>query len=265
MVKVVILCGGQGTRLREETEYKPKPLVEVGGLPIVWHIMKHYSYYNYNDFILCLGYKGTMIKEFFMHYEWDAFDFTMHLKNKERTYHHTHDLEDWNITFANTGEKTLTAGRVKQIERHIPKEDDFFLLTYGDGVSDINLNKLVEFHKKMGKIVTLTGVHPTSKYGIVKINHGLEVLDFAEKPPLDDFISGGFMVVDRKFFNYIKEDGMFESTVLPLLAKENQVALFPHEGFWFAMDTYKDYQDLNTMWSGGNAPWRTWEFHPRRV
>jgi glucose-1-phosphate cytidylyltransferase len=263
MVKVVILCGGQGTRLREETEFKPKPLVEVGGMPILWHIMKHYSHYGFNDFVLCLGYKGRMIKEYFMDYDWDSFDFTMNLKEKERHYHLSHEIEDWTITFANTGERTMTAGRVKAIQKYIPEKDDFFLLTYGDGVSDVDIRKLIEFHRKMGKMVTITGIHPTSKYGIVKLNNGLEVLDFAEKPPMDDFISGGFLVVDKRFFQHINEDGMFESTVLPQLAKENQVALYPHEGFWFAMDTYKDYQDLNALWENG-APWRTWEHHQRR-
>ena len=258
MVKVVILCGGQGTRMREETEFRPKPLVEVGGLPILWHIMKHYSFYGHNEFVLCLGYKGRMIKEFFMDYEWDAFDFTMNLRDKQHHYHRTHDLEGWTITFANTGEKSLTATRIKAIEKYIPKEDQFFLLTYGDGGADIDLKKLVEFHKRSGKLVTLTGAHPMGKFGVLDINNKYEVVDFAEKPPSDDFINGGYMVIDRKVFDLITHDGAFEVDILPMLARKGELALYPHTGFWHSMDTYKDYQDLNALWEKG-APWRIWK------
>jgi len=261
--KVVILCGGQGTRLKEETEFKPKALVEIGGIPIVWHIMKSYASYGYKDFVLCLGYKGRMIKEFFFHFQWDISDFTINLKDGKKTYHDDH-AEDWNITLADTGQETLTAGRVKAIEKYIPKDDDFFLLTYGDGVSDIDIEKLVAFHKEKGKLVTITGVHPTNKYGLINMSDKLEVLDFAEKPPMRDFINGGFMVVNRTFFDRINEDCMFESKILPQLAKENQVALYPHEGFWHSMDTFKDYEDLNKLWDA-KAPWKTWEHHPRRA
>jgi glucose-1-phosphate cytidylyltransferase len=262
--KVVILCGGQGTRLREETEFKPKPLVEIGGLPILWHIMKHYSTSGHNDFVLCLGYKGRMIKEFFMDYEWDAFDFSMNLRQKSHMYHRTHEIEDWNITFANTGEKTLTAGRIKAIEKYIPIDHKYFLLTYGDGVANVDINALIAFHEAQRKLVTITGVHPMGKYGILDVNAKSEITNFAEKPPSDDFINGGFMVVDRRVFQTILHDGPFEVDILPALAKEGQLALFPHNGFWHAMDTYKDYQDLNAMWEKG-APWKTWEHHPKRM
>ncbi len=263
--KVVILCGGEGTRLREETEFKPKPLVEIGGMPIVWHIMKHFSEFGFTDFILCLGYKGRLIKEYFMEYEWDSFDFTVNTKTKEKSYHKDREIENWNITFANTGLKTLTSGRVKAIEKYIPEEDDYFLLTYGDGVSDINIDELIKTHKEMGKTVTITGVHPTSKYGIINLrngdaqnkNKGLEVLDFAEKPAMKGYINGGFMVVSKSFFKHITEDCMFESRILPKLAKINQVALYPHEGFWHCMDTFKDYKDLNAMWKD-NPKWKMW-------
>lgn len=254
--KVVILCGGKGTRLREETEFKPKPLVEIGGLPILWHVMKIYSYYGYNDFILCLGYKGRMIKQFFMEYEWENFDFTMNLKSKDKKWYRNYEVEDWNITFANTGDETLTGGRVKKIEKYI--KDDNFMLTYGDGVGDINIQKLFEFHKKLGKIATLTGIHPLTKYGLIKINHGFEVLDFQEKPKMEDLINAGFMVLKSDFFDYIKSDCMFESNVLPELSKTKQVALYEHPGFWGCMDTYKDFIDLNKMWQN-NPKWKIWE------
>jgi len=263
--KVVILCGGQGTRLREETEFKPKPLVEIGGLPILWHIMKHYSHHGCDSFILCLGYKGRMIKEFFMDYEWDVFDFSINLRSKEHTWHRTHNIEDWKITFANTGEKTLTAGRIKMIERHIPIGDEYFLLTYGDGVSDVDLGKLIAFHKKKGRLVTITGVRPRGKFGILDVKEDM-VTNFIEKPPSNDYINGGFMVIDRRIFAHIPEDATdlaFETAILPQLAQHGELALYPHDGFWHAMDTYKDFQDLNALWEN-HPPWRSWEHHPRR-
>jgi len=257
-MKVVILCGGLGTRLREETEYRPKPMVPVGSRPILWHIMHRYAAFGFNDFVLCLGYKGRMIKEFFMDYEWDAFDFSMNLREKSHRYHRTYDLEDWTITFANTGERTLTAGRIKRIERYIPQDDPFFLLTYGDGVSDVDIRALIEHHKRSGKLVTITGVHPQGKYGIVDTDGEGNVHSFLEKPPGDYFINGGFMVVDRTVLSLITEDGMFETDILPVLAKRGQVSLFPHNGFWHSMDTHKDFTDLNALWDAG-APWKVWK------
>ena len=261
--KVVILCGGQGTRLREETEFKPKPLVEIGGLPILWHIMKHYSQHGHNDFVLCLGYKGRMIKQFFMDYEWDAFDFSMNLVEKQHTYHRTHATENWNITFANTGEKTLTGGRIKAIEKYIPENDRFFLLTYGDGVSNVDIAKLIEYHKKKGKLVTITGVHTEGRFGTLRVDQELNIKNFSEKRLMDEFVNGGFMVIDRRVFDYITEDCAFEIAILPRLASEGQLAMFPHDGFWHPMDTHKDSLDLNAMWEK-DAPWKTWEYHPRR-
>jgi glucose-1-phosphate cytidylyltransferase len=250
MPKVVILCGGQGTRLREETEFKPKPLVQIGEAPILWHIMEIYAKYGCKDFVLCLGYKGRMIKEFFMNYEWDVFDFSMNLRDKEHTWHKTHELEDWNITFANTGEHTQTGGRVKAISKYIDGDD--FFLTYGDGVGDVDIEKLYAFHRAQGKMVTITCVHPQSKFGVIKIGSDVE---FVEKPPLKDYISGGFMVCKREFLTLL-EDSMFEQTILPVLARNGQIATYLHDGFWHAMDTYKDYLDLNTLWKSGNAPWK---------
>lgn len=257
MPKVVILCGGQGTRLREETEYRPKPLVPIGEAPILWHIMKLYGHHGFNDFVLCLGYKGRMIKEFFMDYEWDVFDFSMNLRSKEHNWHRTHELEDWTITFANTGAETMTGGRVKAIRKYIGDSD--FMLTYGDGVGNIDIAKLLEFHKSHGKMVTITVVHPVSKFGIIKSDdRGTSGVEFVEKPPLHDWISGGFMVCKPEFFDLLT-DTMFEQSVLPDLAKKGEIAIFQHAGFWHAMDTYKDFLDLNKLWSEGNAPWKVWK------
>ena len=253
-VKVVILCGGEGTRLKEETEFKPKPMVEVGGKPILWHIMSIYSHYGFNEFILCLGYKSQMIKRFFVEHEWDTSDFTLDLKTKEIVVHNP-VKEDWKITFVETGPRTQTAGRVKQVEKYI--KEAHFMLTYGDGVADVDIARLYENHKKSGKMVTVTGLHPVSKYGLVRVGKDMEVLDFQEKPMMEDLISGGFMVMNKEFFRQIDKDGMFESTVLPKLSKDRQVNLYKHEGFWQCMDTYKDVEHLNKLW-GGSRPWKVW-------
>ena len=255
MPKTVILCGGRGTRLREETEYRPKPLVPIGPAPILWHIMKIYSHHGCKDFVLCLGYKGRMIKEFFMEYEWDTFDFTMNLRNKEHTWHKTHETEDWNITFADTGMETQTGGRIAQIKKYVG--DNTFFLTYGDGVADIDITKLLKYHKQQGKMVTVTVVHPQSKFGIIKLSESGGKMEFVEKPPLKDWISGGFMVCEPEFFDLL-DDTMFEQTVLPKLAEQGQLAIYQHDGFWHAMDTYKDYLDLNNVWKQGKAEWQVW-------
>ena len=257
-MKVVIFCGGKGTRLKEETEYRPKPLVSVGGMPILWHIMKHYSHYGYNEFILCLGYKGDMIKKFFLDYEWMANDFTINLKNRmEWITHFRNELEDWKITLAETGEESMTARRLKLVEKYI--DGDTFMLTYGDGVSNVNIKELLEFHKKTGKIVTLTGIHPPSKYGVLDVK-GDVVKDFREKPVLNDLINGGFMVMNKKVFEHIKEEDntMLVDKQLPLLSKKGEVNVFVHKGSWYCMDTYRDYLKLNEIWNSGKAPWKTW-------
>lgn len=257
-MKVVIFCGGKGTRLKEETEYKPKPLVDVGGMPILWHIMKHYSHYGFNEFVLCLGYKGDMIKRYFLDYEWMANDFTINLKNRmEWITHFRNDLEDWKITLAETGLDSMTAKRLKLIEKYI--DTDTFMLTYGDGVSDVNLKELLEFHKKKGKLVTITGLHPTSKYGVLDVDDGL-VKDFREKPILNDLINGGFMVMNKDIFKHIKkeENDMLVFKTLPELAKKGEVAVYKHKGFWHCMDTYRDYLKLNELWNS-NRPWKIWD------
>lgn len=255
-LKVLILCGGTGTRLREETEYKPKPLVEVGGMPILWHIMKHYSQAGFREFVLALGYKGGMIKEYFLNFEWMSNDFTLNLRSREeRVVCSAHDLEDWSITFAETGLKTHTGGRVKRAQKYL--EGDLFLATYGDGISNVDIGKLVAFHKKNKKIVTLTGVHPSSPFGVIESQDGL-VKSFKEKPRLEGMINGGFFVFDQRIFEYLGEDAILEEEPLRRLAADGQVAVYRHEDFWACMDTFKDVERLNAMWDQGDHPWKTW-------
>ncbi|NHJ83815.1 MAG: glucose-1-phosphate cytidylyltransferase [Asgard group archaeon] len=253
-MKVVILCGGKGTRLREETAFKPKPLVDIGGKPILWHIMKIYSHFGYNDFILCLGYKGSMIKEYFLNYDKFNFDFTLNLKKGELTFHNN-NTEDWNITFAFTGDETNTGGRIKRIEKYI--EEDTFLATYGDGVADININELIGFHNSKKLIATLTGFHPTSKYGILDIDQKGTVTYFQEKPVMKDIVSGGFFVFDRKMFDYLDDNCILEREPLENLVKDKQLSVYIHKGFWGSMDTYKDVERLNNIWEKERL-WKIW-------
>ncbi|MBS3096158.1 NTP transferase domain-containing protein [Candidatus Woesearchaeota archaeon] len=255
MTKVVILCGGEGTRLKEHTEFIPKPLVRIGGKPILWHVMKIYSHYGYRDFILCLGYKGDMIKQYFLNYETENFDFTLKLKKRAIDFPKKHEVEDWSVSCVDTGEKTLTGGRLKKISHYLDSED--FMVTYGDGVADIDINQLWKFHKSKDKMVTITGVHPVSKYGLIKINKGFEVINFKEKPPLKDLINAGFMVCKREFIDLIKTDCMFEENILPDLSRKKQVAVYKHESFFHPMDTYKDYESLNRIWNE-KANWKVW-------
>jgi glucose-1-phosphate cytidylyltransferase len=259
-MKCVILCGGKGTRMKEETEFKPKPMVRVGQKPILWHIMKIYSHYGVKDFILCLGYKGEMIKEYFLNYREFNNDFTLDLSSDtKKIVIHNKDLEDWRITFADTGEDSMTGSRIAQIEKYIGNDEEFFL-TYGDGLSDVNINELYKFHKAKGRIATLTAVKPFSYFGIVELDNGL-VKKFQEKPILEGVISGGFFVCNRKIFKYLSKDPscVFEQEPLRKLAKDNQLSAFEHNGFWFAMDTYKHVETLNKMLLEGDAPWMVWE------
>jgi glucose-1-phosphate cytidylyltransferase len=257
--KVVILCGGMGTRLREETEYRPKPLVEIGGRPILWHIMKIYSHYGFNDFVLCLGYKGHMIKEYFLNYRLMSSDFTLSLDAADHPqFHSASPQENWTITFADTGLQANTGARVKRVERYI--KEDHFLLTYGDGVADIDIGKLCEFHLRHGKVGTVTGVRPFSRYAELSLSGPL-VKEFNEKPPLQDgVVSGGFFVLHRRFFDYLSADDkcVLEREPLERLAKEGQLVGYAHFGFWHCMDTYRDFLTLNDYWEKG-APWKVWE------
>jgi len=260
-MKVIIFCGGRGTRLQEETEYRPKPMVTIGKHPILWHIMKIYSHFSHKDFVLALGYKGEMIKDYFYNYKWLSSDFTLNIKSKEETYHDHAQLEDWNITFADTGPETKTVKRLSLLKKYL-KGEDTFLLTYGDGVADVDINKLVDFHKSKGKIVTLTGINPTSQYGVIDVDSNYIAQAFKEKPTSeDDFINGGFMVCDKRIFNYLNEDdpNMLEETTLRELAKKGEVAVYHHRGFWQCMDTYRDFFNLNNMWNNGQRRWAVWE------
>jgi glucose-1-phosphate cytidylyltransferase len=258
-MKAVILCGGMGTRLREETEFRPKPLVEIGGRPILWHIMKIYSHHGIKDFVLCLGYKGNMIKEYFLNYRLMNNDFTLRLGSHEEPRVHDSGMpDDWSITFADTGLEAMTGARVKRVERYITDEN--FMLTYGDGVADINLAELWEFHERHGRIGTVTGVRPMSRYGELTVDAGL-VRDFSEKPQSQDgIINGGFFVFKRRLFDYLSDDEgcIFEREPLERLAREKQLAAYTHHGFWHCMDTYRDFLALNEHWKKG-AAWKVWD------
>jgi glucose-1-phosphate cytidylyltransferase len=257
--KVVILCGGMGTRLREETEFRPKPLVEIGGRPILWHIMNIYAHYGYKDFVLCLGYKGYMIKEYFLNYRIMNSDFTLRLDSGAGPqFHSSSDRVDWSITFAETGAQAMTGARIKRIEPYIDTE--YFMVTYGDGLADIDLRRLWEFHCAHGKIGTVTGVRPLSRYGELSVIDG-RVRQFSEKPQSDEsFISGGFFVFHRRFFDYLEDDDacVLERDPLECLTRENQLMSYVHPGYWQCMDTYRDFVALNERWQQG-APWKVWE------
>ncbi len=256
-MKVVILCGGRGTRMREETEFRPKPLVQVGERPILWHIMKIYSHFGFKDFVLCVGYKGDMIKRYFMEMCWQNNDITVNTFSCQNVVYHTKNNEDWNVTLADTGPESQTGRRVKLIEPYI--DGDTFMLTYGDGLSDVDIPALLKAHETQGRVATLTGVNPTSPFGIVKMEDGV-VTGFREKPVLDDIINGGFMALNRKIFSYIPDINCpFEQEPLHRLAEEGQIAVHWHKGFWAAMDTVKDIEKMNELWKTGEAPWKIWK------
>ncbi|SHK36829.1 glucose-1-phosphate cytidylyltransferase [Desulfatibacillum alkenivorans DSM 16219] len=259
-MQVVILCGGLGTRLREETEFRPKPMVNIGARPILWHIMKIYSHYGLNDFVLALGYKGEMIKEYFCHYEWVNNDVTLELgKPENMLIHDCHEEAGWRITLSNTGPKTLKGGRIKKIEKYI--QGDTFMLTYGDGVSDVNIKGLLDFHKSHGKAVTLTGVSPAKRFGELKLD-GNQVVSFQEKPDASEgLINGGFFVCNRKIFDYLttEDDCDFEYGPLERLAEEGELMVYRHPGFWACMDTLRDMDYLNGLWDRNESPWKVWD------
>lgn len=259
-MKVVILCGGTGTRLKEETEYKPKPMVYVGNKPIIWHIMKIYSAYGLNEFILALGYKADYIKDFFLNQKAFTTDFTLNTKNHKTKFHTENrtEVDDFKIIFVDTGLETLPGERILRCQKYIPEKDKYFIVTYGDGVTDLNIGKLLEFHKKQKTIGTITGVHPRSKYGLVKINKKNIITGFEEKPVLSDWVNGGFMVFDQRIFKYLGVNET-EHPALVRLAKENQLSLYQHKGFWFAVDTHKELEDINKIWEEGKAPWKVWK------
>ncbi len=258
-MQTVILCGGYGTRLREETEFRPKPMVEIGGRPILWHIMKRYAGSGFRDFVLCLGYRGNIIKEYFLNYEAMNNDFTICLgKRNEIAYHGAHDEQGFRVTLAETGQDTMTGGRIKRIEKYI--DDDIFMVTYGDGVSDIDIQALVDFHRAHGRIATISTVRPLSRYGILEIGTDGQVLHFEEKPVSERWANAGFFVFDRRVFDYLtNDDCILEQEPLEQLAREGQLMAFRHSGFFFSMDTYREYKYLNELWNKGQAPWKIWK------
>lgn len=260
-MKVVILCGGKGTRLREETEFRPKPMVPIGGQPILWHIMKYYAQFGHKDFILCLGYKGEMIKEYFRNYLWNTCDCTLMLGRQQTVHFHgSHSEEDWSVTLSDTGEDSMTAFRVKKVQRYIPPGERF-LLTYGDGLSTIDINASITSHQASGKVCTISAVHPAGRFGALRIEAGSSIGSFSEKPQFEEaYVNGGYMVCDFRFFDYLPEDPkmMLERQPMDALVRDGQLNAFKHEGFWQPMDTYQEAQFLNKIWAEGKAPWKVW-------
>ena len=258
-IPVVILCGGQGTRLREETEYRPKPMVEVGNRPILWHIMKHYGAHGLDRFVLCLGYKGWEIKQYFLRYKEMLGDFTVAMDGSRPTeFHNADGVESWRVTCAETGADSATGARLWRVRRYL-EEAPTFCLTYGDAVSDVDLGALLDFHWRQGRLATVTGVHPTSRYGEMEVE-GSRVVEFAEKPVAQGVVSGGFFVFQREVLGYFDEDPQLflEHRPLRTLAAEGQLSVFLHEGFWHPMDTYRDYLHLNALWKQEPPPWKVW-------
>lgn len=260
-MKVVILCGGKGTRLREETEYRPKPMVPIGDRPILWHIMKIYATQGFTEFILCLGYKGRVIKDYFRNYLWESSDVTLTLGQQESVvFHDVCDESNWKITFAETGEDTLTAGRIHKIRRYLD-HDEHFLFTYGDGVGNVDIHAGLATHRQAGRILTMTTVHPPGRFGEVSWDVTGKVSSFNEKPQTTEgWINGGFFCASTRLFDYLEnsENILLEKEPMQQLAAAGQLHAHPHEGFWQPMDTYYEFLQLNAMWARGSAPWKIW-------
>ena len=255
-MKVVILAGGLGTRISEESLLRPKPLIEIGSKPIIWHIMKHYSQFGLNDFIICCGYKGYMIKEFFHNYSLHTSDATIDIKKNKLTIHNS-KVEPWKITLVDTGINTLTGGRIKKVKNFLGEN---FCLTYGDGLSNVDIKKTLDFHKKHKKYVTVTAVKPKGRFGVLSIKKN-KVVNFSEKLKGDQgWVNGGFFVLNKKVLNYINDDNsIWEQHSLPKLAEEGQIQAFKHEGFWYPMDTIRDKEYLEELWNRKNCPWKSWD------
>jgi len=256
-IKAVILAGGMGTRISEESAIKPKPMIEIGGKPILWHILKMYSAHGINDFVICLGYKGYVIKEYFANYFLHTSDVTFDMKDNSMEIHQRH-AEPWSVTLVDTGEKSMTGGRIKRIKPYVEK-DDIFCLTYGDGVSDVDITKSIEFHKAHGKLATLTGVQPPGRFGALDID-GTAIRSFQEKPNGDgSWVNGGFFVCSPKVIDTIEGDSTtWEREPLETLSKNGQIDAYTHDGFWQPMDTLRDKVYLEELWQSGKAPWKVW-------
>ncbi len=256
-MKAVILAGGLGTRISEETTVRPKPMVEIGGMPILWHIMKIYSHYGINEFVICLGYKGHYIKEWFNQYHLKNSDVTFDFESNEVCYHKC-GTEKWKVTLVDTGDSTMTGGRIKRIKDYIGNET--FMVTYGDGVGDINIKKLLEFHKNHGKMATVTATLPEGRFGVLKIEDDMRVSTFSEKTDNEGRVNGGFFVFEPAIFDYIPgDDTIFEYTTLPKITELGELYSYHHDGFWKPMDTLSDKNKLEDMWAKGNAPWKVWD------
>ncbi|MEA2404318.1 MAG: glucose-phosphate cytidylyltransferase [Thermoleophilaceae bacterium] len=254
----MLLCGGLGTRMREETEYRPKPMVEVGGKPLLWHIMKIYGAHGLTDFICCLGYRGQMIKQYFLDYHALSSDVTVSLASGSVEYARR-EVEDWNVSLVDTGESSMTGARVKRVERFVG-DSDVFMVTYGDGLADIDVEALLDFHRSHDKLATVTGVHSPARFGEL-VNDGVHVSSFGEKPMSDSLINGGFFVFDRAALDRISADPacVLEREPLEGLAADGELCVFRHDGFWQCADTVRDVDLLRSLWDGGDAPWRSWD------
>ncbi|OIO02255.1 MAG: glucose-1-phosphate cytidylyltransferase [Elusimicrobia bacterium CG1_02_56_21] len=258
-MKVVILAGGMGTRLSEETDLKPKPMAEIGTKPMLWHIMKIYSHYGYNDFVLALGYKGYMIKEYFANYFLHQADVTIDMRNNKMTVHHK-KAEPWKVTLVDTGLNTMTGGRIKRVQEYIGKKP--FMLTYGDGVADVDLRRLVAFHKKSRSLATITAIQNLGRFGAIDMGADGKVRAFEEKPQGDGaWINGGFFVLEPEIFDYIKEGdaSIWERNPMVRLASDRKMSSYQHSGFWKCMDTLRDKTELESLWQSGKAPWKVWK------
>lgn len=260
-MKVVILCGGYGTRIRDIADDIPKPMIPIGDKPILWHIMKYYATWGYTDFVLCLGYKGSVIKDFFLNYQVHTRDFTLTLgEQKAITYHNEIEEMNWNVTMVETGKDAMTGARVKRVEKYI--QDEKFFLTYGDGLGNVDLKELENFHKKHDRILTVTGVHPPGRFGELMFDENGEVTEFNEKPQTTEGrISGGFFVCDRRIFKYLddRDDLVFEVEPMKQLVQQKQMMVYEHNGFWQPMDTSREFKLLNEMVKNENAPWMIWK------
>ncbi len=257
-MKVVILAGGFGTRISEESHVRPKPMVEIGERPILWHIMKHYSHHGYNDFVICLGYKGFIIKEYFAHYFLHESDVTFDFRGGNRRTVHTHAVEPWRVTLVDTGLETMTGGRVRRVRRYL--EDEPFLLTYGDGVSDIDIRGLIAFHRAHGKLATVSAAQPGGRFGALDLAEGDRVRGFMEKPVGDGgWINAGFFVMEPRVLDYIDGDAtVLEREPMERLSRDGQLVAYRHSGFWQPMDTLREKNQLEALWRSGKAPWKVW-------
>lgn len=256
-MKVAILAGGLGTRIREETEFRPKPMVMVGNRPLIWHIMKTYSHFGYKNFVVCAGYRGEMIREYFLDFASKVSDFTVQLgMDKTVVYHDEIYERDWSVTVADTGQLTMTGGRLFRARKYL--DGDVFMCTYGDGLADVNINSILDFHKSHGKVATVTAIKPVSRFGVLETHQDGKVLSFKEKPQVDGWVNAGFFVFNKEIFEYLSEFSVLENEPLMNLSRDGQLMAFRHEGFWQPMDTYRELTILNDLWESEKAPWRVW-------